>query len=96
MKDLQMLLASLDRDPKCGKLLPAAQLVQQFQAARPLSREDLAVLAQCMDACTEQMYEYYRVLIDIFREDIRLVQPDEETIRLGVALGILDDEEWEG
>ncbi len=96
MKDLQTILAMLDKDPKCGKLLPTAQLVEMFQAARPLDREGLAVMAQCMEACTEQMYEFYRVMIDIFREDIRAAQPDQQTIRMGIALGILDDEEWEG
>lgn len=95
MKDLKTILTALDRDPKCGKLLPTAQLVQQFQAARPLDQEGLAVLAQVMDACTEQMYEHYRPLIDLFREEIRTGKPDEQTIRTGIALGILDDEEWE-
>ena len=96
MKDLQTILAMLDRDPKCGKLLPTAQLVQLFQDARPLECEGLAVLAQCMEACTEQIYEYYRPLVDIFREEILTAQPDEQTIRRGIALGILDDEDWEG
>ena len=95
MKDLQTILATLDRDPKCGKLLPTAQLVQLFQDARPLGREGLAILAQVMDACTELMYEYYRPMIDLFREEIRTAQPDQQTIRTGIALGILDDEEWE-
>ena len=96
MKDLQMILSMLDRDPKCGKLLPTAQLVQLFQDARPLNQEGLAILVQVMDACTEQMYEYYRPMIDLFREEIRMAKPDEQTIRTGIALGILDDEEWEG
>ena len=95
MKDLQTILATLDRDPKCGKLLPTAQLVQLFQDARPLNRDGLAILVQVMDACTEQMYEYYRPLADLFREEISIGQPDEQTIRTGIALGILDDEEWE-
>lgn len=96
MKDLQTLLAMLDTDAKCSKRLPTAQLVQEIQTARPLDAGGLSVLAQCIDACTEQLYEHYRALIDIFREEIRLVQPDGETIHLGIALGILDDEEWEG
>ena len=96
MKDLQTLLASLDRDPKGGKLLLTESFVQKIRAARPLDSHGLLVLAQCLEACSEQMYEHYRVLIDIFREEIRQLQPDEETIRLGIALGILDDEEWEG
>lgn len=96
MKDLQTLLAMLDTDAKSGKRLPAARLVQEIQAARPLDARGLHVLAQCIGACTEQLYEHYRALIDIFREEICLVRPDVETIRLGIALGILDDEEWEG
>lgn len=96
MKDLQTILAALDKDPKCGKLLPTAQLVQLFQDARPLNGEGLSVLAQCLEACTEQMYEFYRPLVDLFREEIRTAKPDEQTVRTGIALGILDDEEWEG
>ena len=96
MKDLQTLLASLDRDPKGGKLLPTESFVQEIGAARPLDPQGLHVLAQCLEACSEQMYEHYRVMIDVFREEIQKVQPDEETARLGIALGILDDEEWEG
>lgn len=95
MKDLQTILAMLDRDPKCGKLLPTAQLVQLFQDARPLGSKGLAILAQVLDACTEQMYEYYRPLTDLFREEILAGKPDEKTIQTGIALGILDDEEWE-
>lgn len=94
-KDLKTILATLDRDPKCGKLLPTAQLVHLFQVARPLDREGLAILAQVMDACTEQMYEHYRPLVDLFREEIRKGAPDKQTIRTGIALGILDDEDWE-
>ena len=96
MKDLQTLLATLDRDPKGGKLLLTEPFVQEFRSACPLDANGLHVLAQCMEACSEQMYEYYRVLIDLFREQIQKVQPDEETIRIGISLGILDDEEWEG
>ena len=96
MKDLQTLLSALDKDAKGGKLLPTEQLVEEFRAACPLDREGLLILAQCMDACSEQIYEYYRPLIELFRKEIRRTQPDEETIRLGIALGILDDEELEG
>lgn len=96
MKDLQTLLASLDRDPKGGKLLLTESFVQEFCSARPLNTQDLRVLAKCLEECSEQMYEFYRVLIDLFREEIQHVQPDAETIRTGIALGILDDEEWEG
>lgn len=96
MKDLQTLLASLDRDPKGGKLLLTESFVQEFCSARPLNAQDLRVLAKCLEECSEQMYEFYRVLIDLFREEIQHVQPDAETIRTGIALGILDDEEWEG
>ena len=96
MKDLQTLLASLDREPKGGKLLLTESFVQEFCSARPLHEQDLRVLAKCLEECSEQMYEFYRVLIDLFREEIQHVQPDAETIRTGIALGILDDEEWEG
>lgn len=96
MKDLQTLLASLDRDPKGGKLLPTESFVQEICNARPLDRQGLHMLAQCLEECSEQMYEFYRVMIDVFREEIRNAEPDAETIRTGISLGILDDEEWEG
>jgi len=96
MKDLQTLLASLDRDPKGGKLLPTESFVQEILSARPLDTNGLHILAQCLEECSEQMYEFYRVLIDLFREEIQKVQPDAETIRIGIELGILDDEELEG
>ena len=89
------LLKQLDRDVKSGKLLPAAELVGFFQSARPLDGEALAVLAECLKECSEQIYEHYRPLIDMFREDILSAVPDEQTVRTGIALGILDDEEWQ-
>ena len=96
MKDLQTLLSTLDRDARGGKLLPTPQLVEACYASRPLNGHDLHVLVQCLIECSEQVYEYYRPLIDLFREEIRHTAPDEETIRLALALGILDDEEMEG
>lgn len=96
MKDLQTLLAGLDRDRVCGKALPTAQLAEEFRSARPLSREDLYTLAQCIAECTEQLYEHYRALVNLFREEVQHTAPDAQTIRLGIQLGLLDDEEWEG
>lgn len=96
MKDLQTLLDGLERDRTSGKALPTAQLVEAFRAARPLGREELYTLAQCISECTEQMYEHYRALADIFREEVLTTTPDAQTIRLGIQLGLLDDEEWEG
>ena len=94
MTDARTLLDGLDRDVKSGKLLPTADLVGLFQAARPLDGRALAVLAECLKECSEQIYEYYRPLIDMFREDILHAVPEEQTVRTGIALGILDDEEW--
>lgn len=94
MTDVQTLLSALDRDNKSGKLLPTPQLVQTFQAMRPLDAAKMAMLAQCLEECSEQIYEFYRELIDIFREDISCASPDEQTVLTGIALGILDDEEW--
>ena len=96
MKDLQTLLSMLDRDVRAGKFLPTAQLTEEFTSSRPLNSHDLHVLVQCLIECSEQVYEYYRPLIDLFREEIRHTSPDEETIGLAIALGILDDEDWEG
>ena len=95
MKELQSLFAGLDRDARGGMLLPTAQLVEAFKAARPLDQEKLHFLAQCLVECSEQIYEHYRVLIDIFREEIRRITPDDDTLRTGIALGIVDDEDWE-
>lgn len=96
MKDLQTLLSALGRDAKTGLPLPDEQLVQAFEAACPLDQEGLSTLVRCIDECSEMIYEHYRALIDLFRQEIRHTQPDEETILKGIALGILDDEEWEG
>lgn len=96
MKDLQTLLSALGKDPKTGLPLPDAQLVAYFRAACPLDQAGLSTLIGCIAECSEAIYEHYRVLIDLFRQEIRHIQPDEETILKGIALGILDDEEWEG
>lgn len=94
MKDLQTILAQLERSR--GQALPTAQLVEQFQNARPLDQAGLSVLMGCIAQCSEQIYEHYRALVDLFREEVLHTKPDAETIRLSIALGILDDEEWEG
>lgn len=96
MKDLQTLLAGLDRDRVCGKALPTAQLAEEFRAACPLDQHGLWTLIRCIDACSEQLYEHYRALADLFREEVQHTAPDAQTIRLGIQLGLLDDEEWEG
>ena len=94
MKDARSLLSSLDRDPKSGKLLPTSQLAETFRLACPLDSEGLLTLAQCLNECSEQIYEFYRPLIDLFRAEIRHACPDEETIRIAVSLGIADDEDF--
>jgi len=94
MKDFQTLLSALDRDPKSGKLLPTPQLAETFRLACPLDREGLFALVQCLNECSEQIYEYYRPMIDLFRAEIRHTCPDEETMRIAVSLGIADDEDF--
>ena len=95
MVDLQSMLSVLDRDAKSGKLLPEPKLAETFRQACPLCAEDLAALAQCLNECSEQIYEYYRPLVEIFRREMQHVRPDEATVRLVQALGIADDEDWE-
>ena len=92
MKDLQTLLAGLENNR--GKAVPTAQLAEEFRSACPLDREGLSTLVRCIDACTEMLYEHYRALVDLFREEARHTLPDAATIRLAIELGILDDEEW--
>jgi len=94
MKDLQSLLAALDRDPKGGMLLPTMELAETFRLACPLDTDQLYMLARCLEECSEQIYEYYRLLIDLFRAEVSTGKPDEQTIRIGIRLGILDDEVW--
>lgn len=96
MKELQTILSELGKDPKTGLPLPDAQLVEYFRTACPLDQAGLTTLIGCIAECSEAIYEHYRALIDLFRQEIRRIQPDEETILKGIALGILDDEEWEG
>jgi len=92
MKDLQSLLATLDRDPKSGMLLPTLELAEMFREACPLSAGELHTLARCLEECSEQIYEFYRPMIDTFRAEVMTGKPDEETLRIGLRLGILDDE----
>ena len=95
MNEIQTLLTALDRDPKSGKLLPTPQLVLAVERACPLDPQGLALLARCLMECSEQIYEYYRPMADVFRAQARLCQPEEATLRAGMALGLLDDEDWE-
>ena len=92
MKDLQSILSALDRDPKGGMLLPTMELAEMFRQSCPLSTEELHTLARCLEECSEQLYEFYRPMIDTFRAEVMTGKPDEETLRTGLALGILDDE----
>lgn len=93
MKDLKALLSALPRSG--GKALPTEQLADAFRSACPLDQHGLRALAECIAECSEQIYEHYRALVDIFRSEVRTTAPDAQTIRLGVSLGLLDDEEWE-
>lgn len=92
MNALETLMDTLEQSG--GKKLPTAQLAQAAQASCPLNREELAVLCRCIAQCSEQLYEHYRALVDVFRAQAQRVCPDEATIRLAVSLGLLDDEEW--
>ena len=92
MKDLQSLLTALDRDPKGGMLLPTQELADMFREACPLGTSELYTLARCLEECSEQIYEFYRPMIDTFRAEVMTGKPDEETLRIGLRLGILDDE----
>ena len=96
MKELQTILSALEKDPKTGLPLPDAQLVEYFQTVCPLDQAGLSTLIGCIAECSEAIYEHYRALIDLFREEVKRTAPDTETIRLAIRLGILDDEEWEG
>lgn len=93
MKELETLLAGLAVDAKTGRLLPTAQLVEAAQALCPMDDGALLALAGCLEACSEEIYEYYRPLVDLFRQQVRLGAP-EYAIRTGLALGLLDDEDW--
>lgn len=95
MKDLQSLLSALDRDAKGGMLLPTMELAETFRQACPLDTEGLYTLARCLEECSEQIYEYYRPMIDTFRAEVCTGKPNGETIRIGVRLGILDDEVYQ-
>ncbi len=94
MKDFQRMMEALSRDSHSGKTLPTAELAQAAQSARPLNQEELAVLCRAIEDCSEQIYEYYRALVDVFRAEAKTTVPDAQTIRLAVKLGMLDDEVW--
>ena len=93
LKDLQTLLSALDRDPKSGMLLPTPELAETFLAARPLSTDELYTLARCLEECSEQIYEFYRPMIEVFRAGALAGKANAESIAIGLRLGILDDEE---
>ena len=92
MKDLQSLLSALDRDPKSGMLLPTLELADMFREACPLNTEELHTLARCLEECSEQIYEFYRPMINTFRTEVMRGNANEESIAIGLRLGILDDE----
>ena len=92
MKDLQSILSALDRDPKSGMLLPTLELAGMFREACPLNTEELHTLARCLEECSEQIYEFYRPMIDTFRAEVMSGKANEESIEIGLRLGILDDE----
>ena len=92
MKDLQSILSALDRDPKSGMLLPTLELADMFREACPLSIDELYTLARCLEECSEQIYEFYRPMINTFRAEVMRGNANEESIAIGLRLGILDDE----
>lgn len=58
-------------DTETGKKAHYAQIVERFQKADCSNPENLLCLIDTIDQMSPQIYEHYRSLQDLFRENIR-------------------------
>ena len=65
-----------------------SEIVSWFQAQRPLKPDQLVLLVDTIDAMSEEIFEYYKALLDLLREELqRIRRIDREK---GTPDGLLD------
>lgn len=80
-KTLAELPSYTEQDTRSGGKAHYGQIVARFKAADPLDLPGLTALIDTIDQMSPEIYEHYRSLQDLFRENIRRLlgsirQPD--------------------
>ena len=105
-QDLKELVAQLEAEcaelkARCAEMeaaQEAAAAATQEAAERTIAEAELEAYrrAERMERAakerSEQIYEFYRPMIDTFRAEVMRGNANEESIAIGLRLGILDDE----